>query len=80
MHPVQSEYRMTSKQTVESNHMASVIVKNYFNDRKIDTLATSSFALCCVYDKDFKNDWMKLHEQMSSVQLMRKKLWPCVYL
>ena len=65
---------MTQKETAKAKHMASEIVKNYFNDRKIDTLATSSFALCCVYDKDFKNDWMKLHEQMSSVQLMRKML------
>ena len=55
---------MTQKETAKAKHMASEIVKNYFKDMKIKTFSTSSFALCCVYDKDFENDWKELLQQM----------------
>ena len=51
---------MTQKETAKAKHMASEIVKNYFKDMKIKTLSTSSFALRCVYDNNFENDWKQL--------------------
>ena len=48
---------MTQKETAKAKHMASEIVKHYFKDMKIKTLSTSSFALRCVYDNNFENDW-----------------------
>ena len=64
---------MTQKETAKAKHMASEIVKNYFKDMKIKTFSTSSFALCCVYDKDFENDWKELLQQMGQAVKNEKK-------